>query len=148
MKIQVKFWKNSVDTWKIANGAKNGSLKVGKTTTEVLCKTHYSNHHLKIGKNPITSAEDSGLSILNKVDLFWYIWIWLVVITRKNLLRGFCLAPPGRRSWQNSEKCDEMTEWRKHGRNHGLFLLWKQHLGFLLIIWKNLQFLPNLYETW
>ena len=40
--------------------AENGNLKVGKTITEVLCKSHYVNDHLEMGKKPITVAEDSG----------------------------------------------------------------------------------------
>ena len=45
---------------KDCKGAENGSLKVGKIVTEVLCKSHYSNNHLQMGQNPITVAEDLG----------------------------------------------------------------------------------------
>jgi len=36
-------------------------FKSGKTVREVLCKSHYGNAHLQMGKNPITVAKDSGL---------------------------------------------------------------------------------------
>ena len=31
---------------------------------EVLCKSHYGNDHLQMGKNPITVAEDLGQSMI------------------------------------------------------------------------------------
>jgi hypothetical protein len=43
------------------NGAENGCLTNGKTVAEVLCKSHYDNDHLQMGKNTLTVAQYSGL---------------------------------------------------------------------------------------
>ena len=43
-----------------------------------------------------------------------------LVHTRKNPLRGFCLAPPGRRSGQNSEvRQKSVTNEQKHENTEG-----------------------------
>ena len=50
----------------MTNGAKNGSLKAEKKNVlEVLCKSLCGNDHLKMRKNHITFAEDSGLGLIN-----------------------------------------------------------------------------------
>ena len=44
---------------------RNGSLKVGKIVTEVICKSNYSNHHLQMGQNPITIAKVKGAKCIS-----------------------------------------------------------------------------------